>query len=258
MANLKYYNETTSEWESLVIGKQGPSGIANAITPVTYNGGTQTVGLTDSFIGQTVRTYANAAARATAIPSPTEGMHTYLQDTDRLEFWNGSAWRSPFGSTLVSRTTFSSQTVVNFNDVFTSEFDHYEIFVNISGTAGSAVTFQFRAAGTPLSTSTYFHNNAFVFDTTVSGQGSASNTSFPAVVTRATGLRTFGKLTVANPARSGLNKNYLFHSFDWTGGALASYVGGGMNSTTTVQDGFSLTVGSGNISGEVAIYGMRV
>jgi len=92
MANLKYYNEATSEWETLVIGKQGPSGIANATAPVTYNGGTQTVGLTDAFIGQTVRTYANASARATAIPSPTEGMMTYLNDTDQIEVWSGSGW----------------------------------------------------------------------------------------------------------------------------------------------------------------------
>jgi hypothetical protein len=92
MANLKYYNETNSEWETLVIGKQGPSGIANATAPVTYDGGTQTVGLTDSFIGQTVRSYANASARAAAIPSPTEGMVTYLNDVDRLDIHNGTAF----------------------------------------------------------------------------------------------------------------------------------------------------------------------
>jgi hypothetical protein len=92
MANLKYYNETNSEWETLVIGKQGPSGIANATAPVTYDGGTQTVGLTDAFIGQTVRTYANASARATAIPTPSEGMLTYLEDLDRYESYTAGAW----------------------------------------------------------------------------------------------------------------------------------------------------------------------
>jgi hypothetical protein len=67
----------------------------SATAPVTYNSATQAIGLSDSFIGQTVRTYANASARTTDIPSPTEGMHTYLQDSDRLEFWNGSAWVQP-------------------------------------------------------------------------------------------------------------------------------------------------------------------
>jgi hypothetical protein len=33
MANLKYYNEETSEWETLVIGKQGPTGLTGPTGP---------------------------------------------------------------------------------------------------------------------------------------------------------------------------------------------------------------------------------
>jgi hypothetical protein len=33
MANLKYYNSTTSQWETLVIGKQGPTGPTGATGP---------------------------------------------------------------------------------------------------------------------------------------------------------------------------------------------------------------------------------
>jgi hypothetical protein len=116
MANLKYYNETNSEWETLVIGKQGPSGIANATAPVTYDGGTQTVGLTDSFIGQTVRSYADASARAAAIPSPTEGMVTYLEDSDLLSIYETGAWRtsvSPRGGVLQVVRTFTGTSVAN-------------------------------------------------------------------------------------------------------------------------------------------------
>jgi hypothetical protein len=105
MANLKYYNETNSEWETLVIGKQGPSGIANATAPVTYDGGTQTVGLTDSFIGQTVRTFANASARNTAIPSPTEGMVTYLEDSNIFQYYNGSWISSRYFEKVQINTT---------------------------------------------------------------------------------------------------------------------------------------------------------
>ena len=39
-----------------------------------------------------VRTFANAADRTAAIPSPTEGIVTYLNDVDALEVNNGSAW----------------------------------------------------------------------------------------------------------------------------------------------------------------------
>jgi hypothetical protein len=39
-----------------------------------------------------IRTFANAAARTAELPSPTEGTMTYLNDTDQIDVWNGSAW----------------------------------------------------------------------------------------------------------------------------------------------------------------------
>jgi hypothetical protein len=39
-----------------------------------------------------IRTFADAAARSSAITSPTEGMVTYLSDIDKLQLYNGSAW----------------------------------------------------------------------------------------------------------------------------------------------------------------------
>jgi len=64
----------------------------SATEPVTYNSTTQTVGLSQSFINQTVQVFASAAARNTAIPTPTEGMTAYLEDTNTLETYNGAAW----------------------------------------------------------------------------------------------------------------------------------------------------------------------
>jgi hypothetical protein len=41
----------------------------------------------------TVIPLASAAARAAAIPTPTVGMVTYLQDTKVTEQWTGAAWK---------------------------------------------------------------------------------------------------------------------------------------------------------------------
>lgn len=41
---------------------------------------------------QAVMVFANSAARASAITSPTEGMLTYLSDTNVLNIYDGSAW----------------------------------------------------------------------------------------------------------------------------------------------------------------------
>jgi len=45
-----------------------------------------------NLMDQAVMTFADDAARTTALPSPSEGMVTYLADSDGLFSWSGSAW----------------------------------------------------------------------------------------------------------------------------------------------------------------------
>ena len=46
----------------------------------------------DVLAEQVIATFAGTAARASAIASPNEGQFSYLQDTDQLSFYDGSAW----------------------------------------------------------------------------------------------------------------------------------------------------------------------
>jgi hypothetical protein len=41
---------------------------------------------------QTIQTFAGTAARGSAIPTPIEGMLTYLADTNTFQYWNGSSY----------------------------------------------------------------------------------------------------------------------------------------------------------------------
>jgi len=50
--------------------------------------------LNNFLMNQSVIVFADAAARTTAIPSPVQGMLTYLVDTSAYESWNGSAFVS--------------------------------------------------------------------------------------------------------------------------------------------------------------------
>jgi hypothetical protein len=45
-----------------------------------------------NLMDQAVMVFDDATARTTALPSPTEGMVTYLKDSDGLFSWSGSAW----------------------------------------------------------------------------------------------------------------------------------------------------------------------
>lgn len=48
---------------------------------------------------QTVMVFDDASARATAIPTPSEGMFSYLKDTNLTYRYDGSAWLSDAGTT---------------------------------------------------------------------------------------------------------------------------------------------------------------
>ncbi len=43
-------------------------------------------------MNQSVMVFANSAARSAALPTPTEGMVTYLEDANLLYVWTGSSW----------------------------------------------------------------------------------------------------------------------------------------------------------------------
>ena len=90
---------------------------------------------------QTVMNFAGTAARSSAIATPTEGMVTYLADTNAIEVYDGSAYVGVGGSsglTLVKTqtigTTVSSVTVT---DAFSATYDNY--LITIGGGVGSAV-----------------------------------------------------------------------------------------------------------------------
>jgi hypothetical protein len=77
----------------------------------------------DNLMNQAVITFTNSTARGSAIPSPVEGMLTYLEDTNGYQFWDGSAWTALTGSQAVlqvvtnSTGTTTTTTSTSFADV---------------------------------------------------------------------------------------------------------------------------------------------
>jgi hypothetical protein len=63
---------------------------------------------------QAIMVFAGTEARGTAITSPSEGMFTYLSDTNALEYYDGAAWQTvgaAGGMTLISTTTLTGASV---------------------------------------------------------------------------------------------------------------------------------------------------
>jgi hypothetical protein len=197
---------------------------------------------------QSVQSFAGTAARGSAIPSPVEGMYTHLEDTDRLEFYNGSAWLSPFGYTLITSNSYTSTTNLDVDNVFTSEFDVYEIVVTNTGSSAVDATLQLRVSGTTAATA-YDLTQFQASGSTPAVTSLTSQTS--AQIGRFDGSVSYAKITLAFPFLAqrtiGMTQSYDTAGFVRLNGiehvTAASYTGFRLNMSST--------------TGTLRVYGLR-
>jgi hypothetical protein len=219
---------------------------------------------------QSVMSFAGTAARGSAIPSPVEGMYTHLEDTDDLQFWNGSAWRSPFGLTRLVNQTITSSTGFIIDNVFTTQFDNYKMILKGDSASASTtvgISMQFRKAGSTITASNY-RQAGFFFEATGSTSGgyqsSNGGSSVTAMIVGAGGpTSSYSSVEFFNPAVSGSQTGWTntgFHQYGGASAAAANKIGYFTNGAYTVNDNFDgiiLTPASGNFSGSIQIYGYR-
>jgi hypothetical protein len=53
----------------------------------------------DNLMNQAVISFANSSARTAAIPSPIEGMTTYMTDSDTIQIYDGTNWKTSLATT---------------------------------------------------------------------------------------------------------------------------------------------------------------
>jgi hypothetical protein len=156
---------------------------------------------------QAVMNFAGTAARGSAIGTAiSEGMVSYINDTDSLEVyraigtaapgWNPVAFVSnvptlgglvPITPTSISvdsgsgsvatggEISFSGATAVRVNGVFTSTYKNYRVVANFSASGAADITFRARASGTDLAGNNYMYAKANSASTTYSIQTYTTN-----------------------------------------------------------------------------------
>jgi hypothetical protein len=206
---------------------------------------------------QTVMSFAGTAARGSAIPSPVEGMVTYLEDIDDLRTYNGSSWVSPYGLTHINTTPFTAQSSFSVNNVFSPAYRNYKIILNITSKTGNGVYFiRLRAGGTDAVTN-YFYANGFSRTSSVLASDGASNASV-VYIGYSNADPCVTNLDVYNPNVAG-NTNFTHNAWGSDGSTWYSIFGGGNQISSTQFDGFTIItqVGTGTITGTLSVYGYR-
>ncbi len=225
--------------------------------------------INDNLMRQSVMVFSNASARTAAITSPVEGMLTWLEDVNRYESYNGTAWVSPYGLTQLINTNFSASTAVAVDNVFTSQYENYRVILKVDAmSAANSVTvnMNYRKAGVTQTSAVYRAGSWFFsIDGGTSGIfyrnnggtnvwfGNAGVPSTPSVWT----------LDVFSPNVATSTTPHIIHGMSHYNGTSAAnssnvpYWGAGSYTTADNFDGLIITPGSGNMTGNIKIYGYR-
>ena len=241
---------------------------------------------------QSVMNFAGTAARGSALgTAASEGMVSYLNDTDSLEVyrtigtaapeWNQVAFESyvdnkpvsglvPIipptvsisGGTATANTlgliSFTTATSVSLENVFTSDYKNYKILVEIS--ASSATTsagLRVRTGGADVTTTTYARAR---FDCRADGtsaiSGSTTSTgAFHADVHVSSNIGSIGVIDVFSPALPVRTRFSTNASGASSGGVYSTFTATHSQSGATSYESISLIVGTGNITGTIQVYG---
>jgi hypothetical protein len=211
--------------------------------------------INENLMNQSVMVFSNATARAAALTSPVEGMLTWLEDVNRYENYNGTAWvelGSAPGMVHLNTTSFSAQSSIMINNVFSTTYDFYEVYMAAIGTGGATgVSIRLASSGTAATGNNYARQRMLVFSSTTYEASSATATSF-SIGGIGSSNNGVNKLTLSNPA------NAQATGFLNLGGRIDNQqFQVGHHNLATAYDGINFFPDSGTITGTISIYGLR-
>jgi hypothetical protein len=160
---------------------------------------------------------------------------------------------STTGLVLLNSTTFTAQTTLSIDNVFTSTYANYKILISLDG-SGTYSRIQMRTGGTNTA-GTVYDSYAEYVTPAVTGFDRATATSSwygPYANNNNT-----CEMVLHNP---NLTKPTLFNLFfneNRVGTGFVAGVGGGSLNNSTSYDGLTLFVATGTITGTIKIYGYK-
>ena len=168
----------------------------------------------------------------------------------------GLKWATTGGDFVrITTQSFSASSAVNVNDVFSSTYKHYKVFLNVAtASAGQNIFYRYRVSGADNSTANYAYQRLILNGTTFNNNRSSGET-FGTLVDAST-VNSNQEMTFFNPFETKLSYVYATGSYECSSPSVQHWYSG-FNATTSFT-GFTIYPSSGTITGEIIVYGMKV
>jgi len=229
---------------------------------------------------QVVQTYADDGARGSAIGTAvSEGMVSYLADSNMIESYTGTSWErqsgglvpisppsvtSTGGTVTVSTSgvvSFSGVTVLSFDNLFTTAYSGYRVIIEANSASLSGILLRYiSSAGVEISTNTYFYGG-LIFRTTGATAAASNNGVNYIEITKTPSSTTnlgYTILELSNPFSTTRSAKAIYQSYGEDPSSGLALNGSGICTTAGGARGFNL-LGSLGIafSGSVQIFGYK-
>lgn len=201
-------------------------------------------------------TTRDAAFGGTGEKVLAEGQMAYIEANNITQYYDGAAWQTlgPAGMVLVQpETAFTAVASYSANNVFTSAYRNYRIFLNPTEGAGS-VTMKLRASSVDTSTN---YNGYNVYGTTsvlFANNALGTDEWYLCDMTTAIDGSGFGVIDVLNP-QANFPTTMSGQFYGASGASEYFYMANGRQNSTTQFDGFTILATATVMTGTYAVYG---
>jgi hypothetical protein len=189
-------------------------------------------------------TTRDAAFGGTGEKTLAEGQYAYIEATNELQVYSGTAWGSASG--LVYITSGSTTLALSFDNCFSATYANYLIM--LTHTAGNNPTLRLRASAADITAANYDLQGFFITGGAQTISSANSQTSW--TVSNGTGYSQ-PVITLGNPFAA--TNTAITSNYQRTDASIIQVVGGRYNATTSA-DGFSI-LGT-NVTVTARVYGI--
>lgn len=236
---------------------------ANAVTTVpVYTAGEILTAADLNITNSGIPVFATTTTRDAAFDGAgektlAEGQFAYIEASNATQYYDGSTWQtlgSTPGMTLVTAGSTSAAAALTLDNVFTSSYRNYRLFIDgVTSADDIDVPLKFRSGGATNSNANYTRQSISAGPSGVARSVTSGGTSFSSVI--AGGITRMVLEATFYAPQAAVNTGFLSSANTMSTNSYA-YVTGGTFTAATQFDGFIMTPTSGTITVTYRLYGL--